>query len=129
MQDAGCLQGSDQVELDVVGREALEQTPALAEQHRHELDLEVLAVGSVAADPDDLGDVAVEEAVTVDRLRIRVTNEHELRPRQAPSRYIDMYKHGRGHRSTPSVGRFVGSDRVLAVSQARERRRPFLERN
>ena len=40
MQYAGCLQRSDQVELDVFGREALEQTPALAEQHGHELDLQ-----------------------------------------------------------------------------------------
>src|SRR5919106_3842168 len=40
VQDAGCLQPPDQVELDVFGREALEQAPALAEQHRHELDLE-----------------------------------------------------------------------------------------
>jgi hypothetical protein len=52
-----------------------------ATKHR----LEVLAVGSVAADPDDLGDVAVEEDVTGDRVRIRVTNEHELRPPTGPA--------------------------------------------
>src|SRR6266566_10131550 len=40
MEHARCLQGSDQVELDVVGREAVEQSPALAKQHRHQLKLE-----------------------------------------------------------------------------------------
>src|SRR2546430_14166034 len=40
MKHFWCFQRPDQVELDVVGGEALEQKPALAEQHWHELDLE-----------------------------------------------------------------------------------------
>jgi hypothetical protein len=40
MQYARCLQRSDQVELNVFGREALEQKSALAEKHRPELDFE-----------------------------------------------------------------------------------------
>jgi hypothetical protein len=44
-------------------------------------DLEILAVGSVEADPDRLGDVTVEEDDTVDGFRVlRVVGEHEQRP-------------------------------------------------
>jgi hypothetical protein len=52
------------VEVDLVDQAALEERRA--EQGREAL--EVLAVGSVEADPDHLGDVAVEEGDTVDGL-------------------------------------------------------------
>src|SRR6266581_2288146 len=49
MEHARALQGADQVELDVFGREAFEQTPALAKQHRHQLDLEHVEQPSLQA--------------------------------------------------------------------------------
>jgi hypothetical protein len=50
------------VEVDLVDQAALEELRA----DRGREDLEVLAVGSVEADPDRLGDVAVEEGDTVE---------------------------------------------------------------
>ena len=53
------------LEVDLVDQAALEERRA----DRGREDLEVLTVGSVKADPDRLGDVAVEEGDTVDGLR------------------------------------------------------------
>src|SRR6266567_5584404 len=68
MEHARCLQGSDQVELDVFGWEALEQQPALAEQHGHQLDLEHVEQPSLQTLLSRVG--AVQQDISLARGRL-----------------------------------------------------------
>jgi hypothetical protein len=91
LEDPGALQ------LDVLGREVVEETTPLAEEHRDEMDLEL--VEDAGSERELRGCGAVDQHVLVARSRLRLGHRGldvvQIRDQRPPRHFA--VKHGCGH--------------------------------